>query len=131
MPRMFRLSPYIFSFFLWIVLFVLFFIGLTYGPFVDFFYPSTFIAFFIALNFSTFFLFGFDKIQSFSLGLRVPEKTLYVATFLGGSVGALFGMYVFRHKTRKTSFQVVVALLILIQIFFLVFFVLNGRKNLF
>lgn len=35
---------------------------------------------------------------------RVPERTLFLIAALGGSVGVLAGMYVFRHKTRHLSF---------------------------
>ena len=36
------------------------------------------------------------------LARRVPEHTLLAVTFAGGGVGALLGMRVFHHKTRKT-----------------------------
>jgi uncharacterized membrane protein YsdA (DUF1294 family) len=48
--------------------------------------------------------------------LRVPERLLYLASFLGGSIGALAAMKLLRHKTSKVSFQIVLALLILLQI---------------
>lgn len=47
---------------------------------------------------------------------RVPEKVLYVATFLGGSAGALVAMHVFHHKTKKLSFQFVMAFFVLVQV---------------
>ncbi len=67
-------------------------------------------------NLATFLLYGFDKWQAGGKRLRVPEIIFYFVTFLGGSVGTLFGMHVFHHKTRKTSFQLVVAILLLIQV---------------
>lgn len=70
----------------------------------------------IALTVGTFFLFGLDKFQAAHSHTRVPEKLFYLTVALGGSVGALFGMYVFRHKTRKTEFQFVIILLILLQL---------------
>lgn len=69
-----------------------------------------------ATTMAAFALFGFDKFQAIQKGERVPEKMLYLATFLGGSIGSLLGMNLFRHKTSKTSFQFVVILLILVQI---------------
>ncbi|PJA47233.1 DUF1294 domain-containing protein [Candidatus Uhrbacteria bacterium CG_4_9_14_3_um_filter_36_7] len=76
---------------------------------------------FIALNIASFLLFGFDKIQSISSDWRVPENILYFVTFLGGSIGSILGMFIFRHKTRKTRFQLVIALLVFIHLFSLKF----------
>lgn len=70
----------------------------------------------IALNVSTFLLFGLDKTTAGMGATRVPEKILWLALFLGGSFGALVAMNLFRHKTRKLSFQLVMALLVLVQV---------------
>ena len=35
---------------------------------------------------------------------RIPEKTLFIIAFLGGSIGSILGMYQFRHKTKHRSF---------------------------
>lgn len=72
--------------------------------------------FLMGWNVATFLLYGFDKWQAGGKRLRVPEMLFYTVMFLGGSVGTLLGMQVFHHKTRKTSFQLVVALLLLIQV---------------
>ena len=37
---------------------------------------------------------------------RIPEKTLFLVVGLGGSLGGLLGMYLFRHKTRHWYFVV-------------------------
>lgn len=70
----------------------------------------------IALNAATFVLFGLDKFFAGASATRIPEKILYLATFVGGSLGALAAMNFFRHKTRKLSFQLVMALLVLLQV---------------
>ena len=70
----------------------------------------------IALNVSSFLLFGVDKHAAIQKSMRIPENLLYLATLVGGSAGTLVGMNVFRHKTRKTSFQFVVALVLLVQL---------------
>lgn len=70
----------------------------------------------ISLNVAAFLLFLIDKIQSQTRGMRVPERLLHFASFLGGSVGALIAMHIFRHKTRKIGFQLILIVLILIQI---------------
>ena len=33
-----------------------------------------------------------------------PEKVLFLSALIGGSVGALAGMFAFRHKTKHLSF---------------------------
>ena len=35
---------------------------------------------------------------------RIPEATLLAIAALGGSIGALVGMYAFRHKTKHLKF---------------------------
>ena len=35
---------------------------------------------------------------------RIPEKTLFVVAAVGGSIGAILGMWIFHHKTRHWYF---------------------------
>lgn len=51
---------------------------------------------------------------------RIPEIGFYLLTFFGGSIGMLVGMYTFRHKTKKLSFQIVIGVLILVQVALLI-----------
>ncbi|MBL7252176.1 DUF1294 domain-containing protein [Alcanivorax marinus] len=55
-----------------------------------------------ALGFS---LYGLDKRASTRGGWRTSEARLHLVELLGGWPGALLAQRVFRHKTRKTSFQ--------------------------
>lgn len=68
------------------------------------------------INLFTFVLFGFDKWNAADGTWRVRERTLWLFSLLGGSVGALLAMHVFRHKTKKGSFQFVMALIIAVQL---------------
>lgn len=68
------------------------------------------------INLFTFLLWGFDKTQAIRHNYRVPEKWLFILTLLGGCFGALAGMLVFRHKTRKTLFWVLVGLACVIHL---------------
>ena len=52
-----------------------------------------------------FVLMGVDKWKARRERWRVPEKTLFLAAALGGSPGAILGMYAFRHKTRHWYFK--------------------------
>jgi uncharacterized membrane protein YsdA (DUF1294 family) len=55
----------------------------------------------------TFFAYWSDKRRAKKNRWRKSESSLLCLGFLGGAVGALLGMVVFRHKTRKWYFWVV------------------------
>ena len=46
---------------------------------------------------------------------RIPERVLLLAAFLGGSLGSLLGMYIFRHKTKHLKFTLLVPLFLIVQ----------------
>ena len=58
-----------------------------------------------------------DKIKARKNLWRIPEKVLFLSAILGGSIGSLLGMYVFRHKTKHFSFILGMPLILAIQIF--------------
>ena len=47
---------------------------------------------------------------------RIPEATLLGIAVLGGSIGAIAGMYLFRHKTRHLKFSLGLPLILAVQI---------------
>lgn len=58
----------------------------------------------LAMNLISFCLMGMDKWKAKRRAWRIPEKTLFGFALLGGSVGAILGMYWFHHKTRHWYF---------------------------
>lgn len=64
-----------------------------------------FLAWLGLTTFLTFGLFGYDKFMAGRAGRRVSEFHLVLFAALGGGLGGLLGMFVFRHKTAKRSFQ--------------------------
>nr|WP_297233576.1 DUF1294 domain-containing protein [uncultured Flavonifractor sp.] len=50
-------------------------------------------------------LMGIDKWKARRERWRVPEKTFFLVALLGGSLGAILGMYAFHHKTRHWYFK--------------------------
>jgi uncharacterized membrane protein YsdA (DUF1294 family) len=54
----------------------------------------------------TFVAYGIDKGAAIGGLWRIPEAFLHLLGFAGGWPGALVAQRLFRHKTRKTSFQV-------------------------
>ena len=64
----------------------------------------------LAVNAASFALFAHDKRQARRGGRRVPESTLVLSGLVSGTVGAWLGVHLLRHKTRKPSFLVRLAL---------------------
>ena len=58
---------------------------------------------------------GVDKKRSKNHGRRVPENTLFTLALLGGAMGGILGMQLFRHKTKKMKFMVGFPILALLQ----------------
>ena len=59
----------------------------------------------LAVNVLLFTLMGVDKYKAKRGLWRIPEKTLFLTAALGGSIGGILGMKIFRHKTRHNSFK--------------------------
>ena len=53
-----------------------------------------------------------DKWKAKKNRWRVRESTLLLVAALGGSVGCLIGMYLFRHKTRHLKFTLGIPLIL-------------------
>ena len=69
----------------------------------------------IAINILTFLIFGLDKRKARKGKWRIPEATLIGLAVAGGSIGALLGMYLFRHKTQKRKFNLGIPAILLLQ----------------
>ena len=66
-----------------------------------------------------------DKIKAKKGAWRIPEKTLFLVSILGGSIGTWVGMYLFRHKTKHWYFVVGMPLILVLQIAVAVFIYLH------
>ena len=74
------------------------------------------IGWILALSFITFIVYGADKRKAKKGSYRTPEKVLLGLSFLGGALGAIFGMNLFRHKTKHWYFWVVNVLSLIIHV---------------
>ena len=70
----------------------------------------------IIVNALAFALMLTDKQKAKKHKWRIPEATLMGAAALGGSLGALAGMYLFRHKTRHPKFTLGIPTILLVQL---------------
>lgn len=73
------------------------------------------------INLVTFLVFGVDKWKAKrkekkDTVRRVPEKTLFLLSALGGSVGALLGMKAFHHKTLHKTFRFGIPAILVLQV---------------
>lgn len=75
----------------------------------------------VLINIITFALYGIDKLNAKTDSWRISERMLILFAVAGGSVGALLGMYICRHKTRKTKFKIGIPVIMIIQILSLYF----------
>lgn len=57
-----------------------------------------------AVNIIGFTIMGIDKHKARKQMFRIPESTLFIVAFIGGSLGTSLGMFAFRHKTRHWYF---------------------------
>ena len=64
------------------------------------------ILYLLLINLIAFALMGVDKSRARRHKWRIPEKTLFLSALLGGSIGSIVGMQVFRHKTKHWYFVV-------------------------
>ncbi|MBC3372586.1 DUF1294 domain-containing protein [Pseudomonas sp. SWRI92] len=62
-----------------------------------------------------FLLYWSDKRKARSDAWRTPENVLHAVELAGGWPGALLAQQLFRHKTRKVSFQVVFWFIVLLH----------------
>ncbi len=75
-----------------------------------------FLIFAGVMSLITFIVFGIDKHYATHHKWRIRESTLFLLSILFGAPGAVAGMIVFRHKTRKPRFRILLPLLAVLQI---------------
>ncbi|MBP5263029.1 MAG: DUF1294 domain-containing protein [Lachnospiraceae bacterium] len=74
------------------------------------------IVYLLIMNLIGFILMGADKKKAKSGAWRIPEKTLFLPAILGGSIGAIAGMQVFRHKTKHWYFKYGMPAILILQL---------------
>lgn len=77
---------------------------------------QAFTIYLVFINILAFVLMGADKAKAKRNAWRIPEKTLFLSAILGGSIGAILGMQLFRHKTRHRSFVLGMPAILALQV---------------
>ena len=67
---------------------------------------TTWMVLLLVINAWTFLLMLMDKKAAIKRSIRIPEVVLLLFAVLGGSAGAMIGMFLFRHKTRHLKFRI-------------------------
>ena len=70
----------------------------------------------LIVNAVAFLLMLIDKIKARKNLWRIKESTLMLWAAIGGSIGALAGMYTFRHKTLHRKFTIGIPAILVLQI---------------
>lgn len=74
------------------------------------------LVYLLLINAAAFLLMLADKRKARRGKWRIPEKTLLGIAAIGGSIGAIAGMYIFRHKTKHPRFTIGLPLILAAQV---------------
>lgn len=78
------------------------------------------ISYLLIINAVSILLMLADKQRAVKKAWRIPEATLLGTAAIGGSLGAVIGMRLFRHKTMHLKFAVGLPLMLAVHIILLI-----------
>ena len=82
----------------------------------DIFSLKNILIYLVAINLITFVTMYVDKKKAKWGKWRIKESTLFTLVLLGGGIGGIAGMYLFRHKTKKTRFVIGFPLILITEV---------------
>lgn len=88
----------------------------------EIFSTKNIVLYFVIVNILGFLIMYIDKQKAKKGRWRIPEKTLFIVTALGGGIGTIAGMHVFRHKTQKIAFVIGFPLITIIEIAAIIYY---------
>lgn len=74
------------------------------------------IGYLLFVNIVSFITMAVDKSKAKHGKWRISEKTLFLLAAVGGSIGSLAGMYIFRHKTKHTKFVIGMPVILIVHV---------------
>ena len=88
----------------------------------EIFTTKNIIIYLISINIIGFLIMWIDKRKAIKGSWRIPEKTLFIITAIGGGIGTTAGMFVFRHKTKKLNFLIGLPLITILEIILMIYY---------
>ena len=79
------------------------------------------VIYLILINIIAFLAMYIDKRKAKKGKRRIPEKTLFIITALGGGIGTIAGMYTFHHKTKKLKFTIGLPTILILEIILVIY----------
>ena len=74
-----------------------------------------FVLVYFVWNLITFFIMGIDTLKAKYNRWRISENLLLGVSFALGGVGTSAGAYIFKHKTRKMKFRILLPLSVIVN----------------
>ncbi len=81
------------------------------------------ITYLICINIITFFVYYLDKQKAKKNAYRISERNLIGLTLIGGCLGAIVSMNLFRHKTKHLKFTLGIPLILALQIISVIYLI--------
>lgn len=86
---------------------------------------KVFLLYLVGINLVNLVLMGTDKHRAVTHRWRIPERTFFFLSLLGGSAGGLLGILLFHHKTAHRSFSVGIPAILIAQVLVALFLILR------
>ena len=84
------------------------------------------LGYLFVVNLISLIIYIIDKYAASRSENRVRERYLLFSGFIGGVIGSLIGMILFRHKTKKKKFWILNILFMLMWCYIIYMFYING-----
>lgn len=81
----------------------------------------------LMINIFTMYTFFLDKSKAKNKKWRIKESTLFLLSIFGGSLGAMLGMKLFKHKTKHWYFKYGIPFILTVQIILTLYTVIKFR----
>ena len=100
---------------------------MTFDKFIEIVSWKYVIIYLVVINLFGFLAMFIDKHKAKRGAWRIPEKTLFIITLLGGGFGTIAGMYLFRHKTKKLYFTIGFPVILITEIALIVYWIAQTK----